>query len=93
MEYNGRAKGCKTKDEGHIYTGEFYVEEGVTWYIVENDEGMPYETREEPVEYIDLTNMSNVLFATVLIPNDERIYNRMRPDGTFPSLDGFFDRE
>lgn len=87
--YSGRLDGLKTKD-GHRYTGVYYVEEGVTWYLVEDEKGNPYETQETPpAEVIDLRSRAELL--RVIIPNDSRIYNRMSSDGTFPSLDGFFN--
>lgn len=89
--YSGRLEGLKTKD-GHKYTGVYYDEEGIRWYIVEDEKGFPYETQENPpAEVIDLRSHAELL--QVIIPNDSRIYNRMRPDGTFPSLDKFFNRD
>lgn len=88
--YSGRLEGLKTK-EGHTYTGVYYDEEGIRWYMVEDEKGYPYETQETPpAEVIDLR--SHCELVQVIIPNDSRIYNRLRPDGTFPSLDGFFNR-
>lgn len=66
--YSGRLEGLKTKD-GHKYTGVYYDEEGIRWYMVEDEKGNPYETKEEPpAEVIDLRSHMGLSFQNSECP-------------------------
>lgn len=49
LPYKGQESGC--------YTGEYRVENGTTWYAVEDKNSSVFETTDEPQEIIDLTQI------------------------------------
>ena len=45
------------------------------------------------IRAVDLEQFIASRTKTDLIPDDYRIYNRRREDGTYPPISGFFDRK